>query len=325
MHTNDNTAETQHLDPDLDGGNGAVDNDAYGADETKPETTTTSTKPETEENEDGQDDGQTGQKPAVNENDGEEEDEFYWDGAPLASPTSTDDGEATDTPLVKQLRQTIKDQRKALRDKNIALPDPGTNAAPQALTLPPKPKMEDDGIDYDPEVYQQKVDEWYTTKAQVEQQQAQQTTQQQKLVETFNEKKAAYKERIGTLKVRNYEDAEAFVAGEISQEMQSAIILHSDRPEHVVLALARNPDLMKQMKGVSDPVTLGVLIGTIQAKAKAMPKGKSSVKGAPSDPRGAGKGQTRDLDVEIDKARNSGDYTRVIELKRQKTAAQAKK
>lgn len=200
MHTNDNTAETQHLDPDLDGGNGAVDNDAYGADETKPETTTTSTKPETEENEDEQDDGQTGQKPAVNENDGDEEDEFYWDGAPLASPTSTDDGEATDTPLVKQLRQTIKDQRKALRDKNIALPDPGTNAASQALTLPPKPKMEDDGIDYDPEVYQQKVDEWYTTKAQVEQQQAQKTTQQQKLVETFNEKKAAYKERIGTLK-----------------------------------------------------------------------------------------------------------------------------
>lgn len=321
MHTNDNTADNDNI--DLDQGDGAINNDAYRAELNETDTDNDSDNTEIEDGE-GDNDGENRQKKPEDAND-DEEDEFYWDDKPLASPTSNDDGDAADTPLVKQLRQTIKEQRKELRDKRIALPDPAGSTAAQELTLPPKPKMEDDGIDFDPDTFQAKVDEWYELKAKVEQQQTQQTTQQQKLVETFNEKKAAYKERIGTLKVRNYDDAEAFVAGEISQEMQSAIILHSDRPEHVVLALARNPDLMKQIKSVTDPVTLGVLIGTIQAKAKAMPKGKSGVKGAPSDPRGSGKGQIRDLDSEIDKARGSGDYTRVIELKRQKTAAQAKK
>lgn len=326
MTDHEQQADQQQTDGDifagLGGEGGAVDNDAYGRD-----TNDQQQQPAGNDNDDSDDsDNGDGQQRQTQQTDPEdEEQEFYWDGAPLASPTSNeDDGDANDTPLIKQLRQTIKDQRAQLRDKGLTPPNVQQQQTPAAETLPPFPKMEDDGIDYDPDVYQQKVREWYETEGRVKAQQQKQEQAQQQIVTTFNERKQAYKDRVASMKVRGYEDAEAFVAGEISQEVQTALILHAEKPELVVLALARNPELMKQAKGITDPVKLGILIGTVEAKAKALPKGKNPVKGAPPNPRGNGNGQLRDLDSEIEKARNSGDYSRVIQLKRQRSAAAKK-
>lgn len=324
MNTTDNQADANHTDGGLFEGleaGGAIDNDAYGQQNQSEQQAPA--EENTDDNSDDNDQDESGKaKPPVNPED--EESEFYWDGEALVSPTSTtDDGADSDTPLVKQLRQTIKEQRAKMREQGLNPPTVQQQAA-APLELPPYPKMEDDGIDYDPEIFQQKVKEWYETEGRVKAQRAQQEQAQSQLVSTFNERKAAYKDRVASLKIRGYEDAEEFVAGEISQEIQSALILHAEKPELVVLALARNPDLMKRAKGITNPIDLGVLIGTVEAKAKALPKGKSTVKGAPANPRGGGNGQIRDLDAEYDKARNSGDYTRAIQLKRQKAAAAKK-
>lgn len=283
---------------------GAIDNDAYG-----------------NHQDDNSDDNQDGAQNTGDDNQDDEE-EFHFDGVVLGSPPSEDEGDPQDSELVKALRKRLKEQSKELREKRITSPAPAASAAAQPLApMPEKPKLEDDGIDYDPDVFQQRLDAWYTQKAQHDAQTAQHEGQQKALVERYNTRKDEYKTRVAALKVRGYEDAEAFVAGELSAEVQGALMLHADRPEHVVLALARNPELMKQMKGVTDPVTLGVLIGTIQAKAKALPKGKQSVRGAPPEPRGTASGQLQSLEAEIEKARSSGDYTRVVQLKRKKAAA----
>lgn len=329
MHTTDNQADQNQTDGDIFdglGGDGAIDNDAYGQqnDQQTPQNTNDNTDDSDNDEDDGDQEGQQQQRQKENPEESEE-DEFYWDGKPLASPTSAeDDGDANDTPLIKQLRQTIKEQRTQLREKGLTPPTAEQQAAPAPVELPAFPKMEDDGIDYDPEVFQAKVKEWYETEARVKAQQKQQQEAQQQIVTTFNERKQAYKDRVASMKVRGYEDAEALVAGEISQQVQTALILHAEKPELVVLALARNPELLKQAKGITDPVKLGMLIGMVEAKAKALPKGKNPVKGAPANPRGNGNGQLRDLDAEYEKARNSGEYTRVIELKRQKQAAAKK-
>lgn len=323
MHTTDNQAENDQnnngLFDGMDNG-GAVDNDAYGQPEQqqKPDTT--------DEENDGSDDDDQGEEGGKQppESTEDEEEEFYWDGEALASPTSTtDDGADSDTPLVKQLRQTIKDQRAKMRDMGVQAPTAQQQAAAPA-TLPPYPTMADEGIDYDPDIFQAKVKEWHETEARVKAQTEQQQRAQSELQSRFDERKTAYKDRVASLKIRGYEDAEEFVAGEVSREIQTALILHAERPEFVVLALARNPDLLKKAKEITNPVELGVLIGKVEAKAKALPKGKSTAKGAPANPRGGGNGQIRDLDAELDKARNSGDYTRVIQLQKQKAAAAKK-
>lgn len=314
MNTHDNTADNTNP---LDGFGDNVDNDAYGSSTDVTEKSNNSTPVENE------DDGEGNHKPVAEGDDSEEED-FYWDGEKLDSPTSeTDEGSAADSELVKKLRQTIKDQRTELREAKINTPAQQT-APPEQLTLPPKPKMEDEGIDYDPEIYQQKLEEWYQTEARVKAQQQESTKAHEELLKTFNERKADYKSRVASLKIRGYEDAEALVAGEVSQGVQTALIMHAEKPELVVLALARNPELLKQAKEINDPVKLGVLIGTVQAKARAMPKGKKNVSGAPAEPRGAGASTVRDLDAELEKARSSGDYTRVVELKRKRKAAAKK-
>lgn len=325
MNTTDNQAD-QHQNDEADvfaglGDAGAVDNDAYGKEPAAP-----AAQEHDDTDADDSDDDENQPEPKKSAEPAEdEEEEFYWDGAPLESPTGKEeDGEADDTPLIKQLRQTIKEQRTQLRDKNITPPAAATQA-PAAVELPPYPKMEDEGIDWDPEIFAQKVREWHQTEAQVKQQQEQLQKSQQQMLATFDERKASYKQRVAKMKIRGYEDAEAFVAGELDNGVQTALILHADRPEMVVLALARNADLMKQAKEINDPVKLGVLIGTIQAKAKAMPVAKRDVKGAPANPRGTGASQLGDLESEIAKANKTGDYTRVIQLKKQRRAAEAKK
>lgn len=325
MNTTDNQADKDQTDGGLfdgmDSGD-AVDNEAYGQAKPPAEQQTPDEENGDSDNDDQDENGQ--QTPPVNPED--EEEEFYWDGQPLASPTSTtDDGADSDTPLVKQLRQTIKDQRAKMRDMGVQAPTAQQQQAAAPVTLPPFPTMEDDGIDYDPEIYARKVKEWYETEASVKAQTEQQQRAQSELQTRFDTRKAAYKDRVAAMKIRGYEDAEEFVAGEVSSGVQTALILHAEKPELVVLALAKNPDLLKKAKEITDPVQLGMLIGMVEAKAKTLPKGKSNVKGAPANPRGGGNGQIRDLDAEFDKARNSGDYTRVIALKKQKAAATAKK
>lgn len=318
MNTNDQQADDFFS---QDAGE-TFDNDAYG----KSEVDEQERKP-AERHEPTEQETDHGSKPPTvdgESGDEDEEQEFYWDGKPLVSPTSEDNETDNDTPLVKQLRQTIKEQRKELREKNIVAPTPAT-AAPAPAQMRPAPKMDDDGIDYDPETYQQELQKWYAEKAQFEATQQQQQAEHDRLMQTFNERKEAYKGRIGKLKVNGYEDAEAYVAGELSSGVQTALIMHAEKPELVVLALARNPDLLKQAKEVTDPVQLGVLIGTIQARAKAMPKAKQQVDGAPSTPRGNGGSSLRDLDTETAKAQQTGDYTRVFQLKKQRANAAAKK
>lgn len=325
MNTTDNQAETNQPDGGLfdgmDSGE-AVNNDAYGQQETDQQQDNHDDNHDDSDLE-GESDENGERKPPMSEED--EEEEFYWDGKPLESPTSAADAESdNDTPLVKQLRQTIKDQRAKMRDMGIQPPAAQQQAA-APVTLPPYPKMEDDGIDYDPDVFAAKVREWHETearvKAQTEQQQRAQSEQQQR----FDTRKAAYKERVAAMKIRGYAEAEEFVAGEVSGGVQTALIMHAEKPELVVLALAKNPELLQKAKEITDPVQLGMLIGMVEAKAKTLPKGKSTVRGAPANPRGGGNGQIRDLDAEYERARNSGDYTRAIALKKQKAAAAAKK
>lgn len=314
---NDQQAD-MHFDPDLDGG--AIDNDAYGqqADTRKPLETS---KPNA--NDDAEIPGGDANQPGEELH---EEEEFYYDGKPLVSPTSEEDTTDADSDLVKKLRGTIKQQRDQLRDRNLSLPQP-QGAAPQnaQMQLPPMPKLEDEGIDYDSDLYAQKVGEWYQQKAQVEAQNRSAEEAQKALQATFDQRKAAYKERIGKSKIRGYEDAEAFVSGELHQNVQAALILHAERPEHVVLALARNPELMAKAKSITDPIQLGMLIGEVQAKTKAMPKAPNSAGGAPSDPKGGSAGAgLRTLEALHEEAVKTGDFTRYLSAKRSR-AASAKK
>lgn len=76
--------------------------------------------------------------------------------------------------------------------------------------------------------------------------------------------------------MKGFDEAEKAVLGEVPENIQGAILHYADKPEIVVLAAGLNPAIRKQLAETTDPVALGKLIGSIEAKAKLLPKSKKN-------------------------------------------------
>ncbi|HFU4527713.1 TPA: scaffolding protein [Yersinia enterocolitica] len=241
--------------------------------------------------------------------DNDSEEEFYFGDDKLDSPASEED---KDPALVKHLRSTIKEKEKELKELRRQSPAPQQSVPSQA---PRMPQLSDDGIDYDESVFQQKMQEWSTESAKFQSSQAEQQRYQQQLQQRHQQKLQQYQERSKALKVSNYQQAEKAVLDDVPEQIQGAIIHYSERPELVVLALGRNAELRKQMAEATDPVEIGRLIGTIESKAKTMPKAKSNAGTVPVVKGGNG-AVLNSIDKLREKAQETGDYSAVIAAKR---------
>lgn len=240
-------------------------------------------------------DEQEGEKPEGGEQEAEEEVELFLGDEKLESPTS--EQEVKDTDLVKNLRKEIQERNKKIHELEKQKSEPAVSVDEQLVM----PTLED--ADYDDAAYQQKVIEYLERKSAQEKAKAEREAAQAKLMEVHNQKLAAYKEGVAKLKVKGFAEAEKAVLEEVPENVQGAILHYADKPEIVVLAAGLNPAIRKQLAETTDPVALGKLIGSIEAKAKLLPKSKTG-KPAPSAPvrgtQGAGK-QTRE-DADFNKA-----------------------
>ncbi|HHR6017793.1 TPA: scaffolding protein [Providencia alcalifaciens] len=252
-------------------------------------------------------------QPSEVANDDDSEQAFYFGDNELASPVSEDE---KDTGLVKHLRNTIKEKDKELREaRKQQTHQPVTQ---QQLTPPPRmPQLSDEGIDYDDAVYSQKVQEWAESNARYQSQKAEQERQQQSLQQAHQQKIASYQERVKSLKVSGYQQAEQSVIEEVPEQIQAMIIHFAEKPEMVVLALGRNAELRQQMANATDPVAVGRLIGSIESKAKIMPKPKNKAAATPEVKGGTG-AVLNNLDKLKEKARETGDWSQYFAAKKAK-------
>ena len=166
--------------------------------------------------------------------------------------------------------------------------------ADEPLTMPTL-----ESVEWDEEAYQQKLAAYYEQKAAKEKAHAEQEQQKAKLIEVHNQKLVQYRENASKLGVKGFAEAEKAVLEEVPENIQGAILHYADKPEIVVLAAGLNPAIRKQLADTTDPVALGKLIGSIEARAKLLPKSKQN-KPAPSaqvkGSQGAGKQSAVDAD-----------------------------
>lgn len=245
------------------------------------------------------------------DDEGDDEEEFYFGDEKLESPTSE---EGKDPALVRHLRNTIKEKERELKELRTKSPQPQQSAPTQA---PRMPQLSDEGIDYDEAVFQQKLSAWSEENAKyhtalAQQQQAQQAAQQQ-----YQQRLQQYQERVKTVKVPNYQQAEKLVIDEVPEQIQAAVIQYAEKPEMVVIALARNPLLRKQFAEATDPVELGRQIGIIESKAKTMPKAKSKAATIPPV-KGSNGAELNSLEKLKEEAHKSGDWSAYFAAKRAK-------
>lgn len=251
-----------------------------------------------------------GDEPDGDDAEPDDEIELFLGDEKLGSPTSEE--EVEDTNLVKKLRKEIQERNRELHELRAK-----QSVAPVAAAAEEPPTMPTlESADWDEEVYQQKLASYYEQKAAQEKARADQEAQQAKFMELHNQKLAQYRENASKLGVKGFEAAEKVVLAEVPEGVQGAILHYADKPEIVVLAAGLNPAIRKQLAEVTDPVALGKLIGSIEAKAKLLPKSKQNKPAPAANVRGGSGAPASNLEAALEKARKSGNYDEVMRIKR---------
>lgn len=248
---------------------------------------------ETEQEQSG--DEQEGGESEGSEQDADDEISLFLGDEELGSPSSEEVKQDSD--LVKKLRKEIQERNRELHELR-ANRQMQPAVADEPLTMPTLESAE-----WDEEAYQQKLAAYYEQKAAKEKAHAEQEQQKARLLEVHNQKLAQYRENASKLGVKGFDEAEKAVLGEVPENIQGAILHYADKPEIVVLAAGLNPAIRKQLAETTDPVALGKLIGSIEAKAKLLPKSKKNKPAPSAQVKGShGAGKQSAVDADFNKA-----------------------
>lgn len=221
---------------------------------------------------------------------------------------------------VKDLRKSSREKDKKIRELEAKLQGTG-QAAPKMVTLGPKPRLEDHDIDFDPEKFEVALSEWFDRKRQHDTNESRIMAEQDASQKAWQEKLDLYGRSKTELKVKDYDDAEAYVQERFSVTQQGIILQGLDNPALAVYALGKNPKKAAELAAITDPVKFAISIGKLESQLKitprrtAPPPTKSISGNGPVS--GAVDSTLNRLRAEAEK---TGDYTKVVKYKAQKKA-----
>jgi hypothetical protein len=228
--------------------------------------------------------------------------------------------EPEETPVIRQMRQALKEAKRREREKDAILQQlQARPAAPEPQDPGPIPKIAD--FDFDDDKHAAAVSEWTAKKAAAELAKAQRQRQQQEQQEAWNKRVQAYEQAKTALKVPRFDDAEEAVKDNLSIAQQS-LILKAKEPEKLIYVLGNNPKRLKALAAITDPVDFVYAVGELRQEMRVIPKKKPPVpERVPS--RGGAAGYTT-ADNTLEKLRaeaeKTGDYSRVMAYKREAKA-----
>jgi hypothetical protein len=218
---------------------------------------------------------------------------------------------------VKELRKANREKEKRIRELEAKLTQ---TTEKKPVVLGPKPKLED--YEYDADRFETALADWFDRKRQAdtEAEKARQAEQAQQ--RAWQEKLEGYGKAKAELRVRDFEDAEA-VAQELFNVTQQGVVLQgADNPALVIYALGKNPKKAAELAKIEDPVKFAFAVAKLEKELKV-----TNRKAAPAPERmvsstgrvsGAVDSTLERLRAEAEK---TGNYTKVIQYKRQKQAA----
>jgi len=221
---------------------------------------------------------------------------------------------------VRELRKSHREAQKKIREYESKLQAlQSTENKPVALG--PKPKLED--FDYDSDRYEKSLEQWYDRKRLAADAEAKTKAAEEEQAKSWQAKLETYGKAKAELKVKDYDDAEEVVQQVLNTVQQGVILQGADNPALVVYALGKNPKKAKELASLSDPVKFAFAVAKLEKDLKVTAR-----KPAPAPERsiasdgpksGAVDSQLERLRAEAEK---TGNYTKVIQYKRQKRATQ---
>lgn len=238
-----------------------------------------------------------------------------------------DDGQQpSETEWLKDLRKSWKSYKKENRQLKQELEKIKEASKPQisAQAPGPRPKLEDPGIDYDTDIYVQKIDEWHDKNRLYEDEKRRAEEQQKKEQETWQKQLNLYNEKKQSLPVKDYDDAEMVVEDLLSPTQQGIIVQGAKNPELVVYALGKNPKRAKQLADIKNPVNFAFEIARLEGQLKTSKRKPATEPEKTIQSTGRISGT---VDSTLEKLRRdaekTGDYTKINAYKQKKKRSAA--
>lgn len=219
--------------------------------------------------------------------------------------------------LVQHLRKELKEKNKELREREKRL-KAFEEKKNELGELPPKPSLDDEDIDFDQELYEEKLIDWNTQKQKHDEKANDARQQQEDLQADHESRVSAYRESMDALPYEDTDDAEDTAKMYLDDTQQALILQATDDPAKMIYAIGTNEKLAEQIAKVTNPVQFIAKVAKLEMRLnknmpnKPKPSAASRVKGGAV----SRKGSDEVLDKLRAEAEKTGDFTKVRQHKK---------
>jgi hypothetical protein len=223
---------------------------------------------------------------------------------------------------VRELRKSNREKERKIRELEARLNAPVAETKP--ATLGKKPSLEE--CDYDADEYEKKLADWYEDKRVFDTEQAKAESQRDAETKAWQAKLDSYAKAKASLKVRDYDDAEAFALDTFNITQQGIVLQGSEQPALVIYALGKNQKRAKELSSITDPVKFAFAIAKLETQLKVSNRQATT---SPERTITSGGGRIsgaidHTLERLREEAARTGNMTKVIQYKTQKRRAASK-
>lgn len=250
---------------------------------------------------------------AVSDDEGESEDDVV---VSIGEESPPQEEEARAPEWVRELRKANREKERKIRELEAKLNATATETKPVALG--PKPTLE--ACDYDSEEYEKKLADWYEQKRHADAAEAEAQAQRDAEAKAWQDKLDSYAKARASLKVRDYEDAEAVALETFNVTQQGIVLQGSDNPALIIYALGKNSTKAKELASITDPVKFAFAVAKLETQLKVTNRKAAA---APERTISTGGGRiSGSVDSTLDRLREealkTGDMSKVMAYKRSK-------
>lgn len=217
---------------------------------------------------------------------------------------------------VRELRKANREKERKIRELEAKLNATATETKPVALG--PKPTLE--SCDYDSEEYENKLAVWYEQKREADAAEANAAAQRDAEAKAWQDKLDSYAKARASLKVRDYEEAEAVALETFNVTQQGIVLQGSDNPALLVYALGKSQKRAKELASITDPVKFAFAVAKLETQLKVTNRKAAA---APERTIATGGGRiSGSVDSTLERLREealkTGDLSKVMAYKRGK-------
>ena len=225
-----------------------------------------------------------------------------------------EEDEAEATPVIRSMRQKLKDQKARIKELEQATVE---NKAVEAVQLGEKPTLE--SVDYDSDKFETALLEWNATKRDMDAEKTAKAEREEAAQSRYMDRLDTYQKAKVSLGAKDFDDAEEVVRESLNTAQQSIIVANAKRPEILIYALGKNPDMLKGLATEQDLASFAFKLGQMESGMKVTgmskkPTPEKRLKGGGTPPMGSGSKKLEQLRTEAEK---TGDYSKVTAYKKQ--------